>query len=132
MDTPTPNAPSFSDIKDSDDENQSKMTPSGDVQDKPSIAFFDSEMFEWTQRPCSPELCSSPFKLQVSGTDENDENQGKTLAEDLQGLESNQLSTENTRCVNSKQGSEFVDVMLPGLSSLGIKKSNDQKGGKRF
>lgn len=27
--------------------------------------FFDSEMFEWTQRPCSPELLSSPLKLQV-------------------------------------------------------------------
>lgn len=27
--------------------------------------MFDSEMFEWTQIPCSPELCSSPTKSQV-------------------------------------------------------------------
>ncbi|KAF5934025.1 hypothetical protein HYC85_030196 [Camellia sinensis] len=27
--------------------------------------YFDSEMFEWTQRPCSPELCSSPINLQI-------------------------------------------------------------------
>jgi hypothetical protein len=26
---------------------------------------FDSEIFEWTQRPCSPELRSTPSKKQV-------------------------------------------------------------------
>lgn len=26
---------------------------------------FDSEIFEWTQRACSPELCSSPMEMQV-------------------------------------------------------------------
>lgn len=35
------------------------------MQDKAFVNLFDSEMFEWTQRPCSPELCSSPFKTQV-------------------------------------------------------------------
>lgn len=25
---------------------------------------FDSEIFEWTQRACSPELCSSPMNIQ--------------------------------------------------------------------
>lgn len=31
--------------------------------------LFDSEMFDWTQRPCSPELFASPSKdskMQVS------------------------------------------------------------------
>lgn len=32
---------------------------------KSSVNLFDSEMFEWTQRPCSPELFSSPSKMQV-------------------------------------------------------------------
>lgn len=31
-----------------------------------ALDFFDSEMFEWTQRPCSPELCSISLELQVS------------------------------------------------------------------
>ncbi|KAI3495486.1 hypothetical protein L1887_37827 [Cichorium endivia] len=30
----------------------------------PDNGNFDSEMFEWTQRPCSPELCASPVKKQ--------------------------------------------------------------------
>lgn len=35
------------------------------MQNKASVDLFDSEMFEWTQRPCSPELFSSPLKMQV-------------------------------------------------------------------
>jgi len=34
-------------------------------QNQISVNLFDSEMFEWTQRPCSPELFSSPSKMQV-------------------------------------------------------------------
>ncbi|XLT38271.1 hypothetical protein HN873_069563 [Arachis hypogaea] len=62
--SPTPSPPSFSDLKDSDDENPTKLT-SDEVQNKTSFDLFDSELFEWTQRPCSPELFSSPVKLQV-------------------------------------------------------------------
>ncbi|KZV24331.1 protein BREAST CANCER SUSCEPTIBILITY 1 [Dorcoceras hygrometricum] len=54
MDTPL-EAPCFSDIKDSDDER--------DNFDR--AEFIDSEMFDWTQRPCSPELCSSPAIMQI-------------------------------------------------------------------
>lgn len=28
--------------------------------------MFDSEMFEWTQRPCSPEILPSPVKAKVT------------------------------------------------------------------
>lgn len=35
------------------------------MQNKPSVDLFDSEFFEWTQKPCSPELFSSPIKTQV-------------------------------------------------------------------
>ncbi|KAG6416766.1 hypothetical protein SASPL_124204 [Salvia splendens] len=52
MNTP-PEAPCFSDIKDLDDE-----IGAGNLSNNAN--FIDSEMFEWTQRPCSPELCSSP------------------------------------------------------------------------
>ncbi|XP_057763935.1 protein BREAST CANCER SUSCEPTIBILITY 1 homolog [Salvia miltiorrhiza] len=53
-----PEAPCFSDIKDSDDERGTcKLSNNAD--------FIDSEMFDWTQRPCSPELCSSPPTIQL-------------------------------------------------------------------
>ncbi|KAM0951692.1 putative BRCA1-associated [Dioscorea sansibarensis] len=54
--------PCFSDIKDSDDEDQMKNTPLSKL-DAPGL--YDSEMFEWTQRACSPELCSTPLRDQV-------------------------------------------------------------------
>lgn len=35
-------------------------------QEKPNPGdMFDSEMFEWTQRPCSPEILPSPAKAKV-------------------------------------------------------------------
>ncbi|KAM1588566.1 hypothetical protein FF1_027608 [Malus domestica] len=45
----------------------------GEVHDTSSNAadLFDSEMFEWTQRACSPELFPCPSKMQVAD-DEND------------------------------------------------------------
>ncbi|CAM0954668.1 unnamed protein product [Alopecurus aequalis] len=55
------NAPCFSDIKDSEDETPPNATPNSKVE-VPQV--FDSEIFEWTQRPCSPELCSTPSEKQ--------------------------------------------------------------------
>ncbi|CAL4902328.1 unnamed protein product [Urochloa decumbens] len=62
LDTPLRhNAPTFSDIKDSDDEIPNNMTPNS----KAGVSeIFDSEMFEWSQRPCSPELRSTPLRKQ--------------------------------------------------------------------
>ncbi|CAA2988133.1 BREAST CANCER SUSCEPTIBILITY 1 homolog [Olea europaea subsp. europaea] len=66
-----PDVPCFSDIKDSDDEVHSKTSPKGKTSVLlKSTDFIDSEMFEWTQRPCSPELCSSPIEIQVEDTEE--------------------------------------------------------------
>ncbi|XP_027158401.1 protein BREAST CANCER SUSCEPTIBILITY 1 homolog [Coffea eugenioides] len=65
MDTP-PDAPCFSDIKDSDDEVPNEMPPDGEKCIACSdMDLFDSEMFEWTQRGCSPELQSSPVPMQA-------------------------------------------------------------------
>lgn len=55
------NVPTFSDIKDSDDEMPNEMTPNSKVE---VSELFDSEIFEWSQRPCSPELRSTPLKKQ--------------------------------------------------------------------
>ncbi|XP_074269607.1 protein BREAST CANCER SUSCEPTIBILITY 1 homolog [Silene latifolia] len=63
------NIPSFSDIKDSDDDLPAKISPKAPIRKCVNVELFDSEMFEWTQRPCSPELCLSPSKMQVEDQD---------------------------------------------------------------
>ncbi|KAG9439395.1 hypothetical protein H6P81_019560 [Aristolochia fimbriata] len=60
-DTPT-HKPSFSDIKDSQSPNS--MASKEWHGTSKALDFQDSEMFEWTQRACSPELCSTPIKKQ--------------------------------------------------------------------
>uniref|UniRef100_A0A2N9G1B9 BRCT domain-containing protein n=1 Tax=Fagus sylvatica TaxID=28930 RepID=A0A2N9G1B9_FAGSY len=128
MDVPQIDVPSFSDIKDSDDENPSNLTPTGGLHGKCSTAseFFDSEMFEWTQRPCSPELCSSPFKTQVANVEEMTGNQENELDVALQGVTADEeQNTENAKCMNSKQGSVTADV-LSNVSSPRPKGSSDQ------
>ncbi|CAA6668543.1 unnamed protein product [Spirodela intermedia] len=62
-DTPPQVAPCFSDIKDEDDGDLTGKTPTS----KSRVGeILDSEMFEWTQRPCSPELWLTPVKDQRS------------------------------------------------------------------
>lgn len=44
-----------------------------DEQEKPNLGdMFDSEMFEWTQRPCSPEILPSPVKAKVKAALQSD------------------------------------------------------------
>ncbi|GAB2241525.1 hypothetical protein Droror1_Dr00018300 [Drosera rotundifolia] len=63
------NAPTFSDIKDSEDEAPSKSSPKENLQSKLNGGkYFDSEMFEWSQRACSPDLLSTPIKMQIGDT----------------------------------------------------------------
>ncbi|XP_042512434.1 protein BREAST CANCER SUSCEPTIBILITY 1 homolog [Macadamia integrifolia] len=70
MDTPQ-KAPCFSDLKDSDDDTATTMTVNGEVHSGfKGVDAFESEMFEWTQRACSPELCSTPIKKQEINKDE--------------------------------------------------------------
>ncbi|KAK9706992.1 hypothetical protein RND81_07G166000 [Saponaria officinalis] len=63
------NVPCFSDIKDSDDDVPTKISLEAPIRKCVNKELFDSEMFEWTQRPCSPELCPSPLKMQVEARD---------------------------------------------------------------
>ncbi|KAL5977413.1 hypothetical protein ACLOJK_021759 [Asimina triloba] len=61
------NAPTFSDIKDSNDGSPIKTTPTAEVNSESKAAdISDSEMFEWTQRACSPELCATPTKKKAA------------------------------------------------------------------
>ncbi|KAG8385241.1 hypothetical protein BUALT_Bualt03G0021600 [Buddleja alternifolia] len=76
-----PDAPCFSDIKDSDDEVPRKLSPERGACTLPNNdEFIDSEMFDWTQRPCSPELCSSPLAMQIEDAAEDNGAQENTKA----------------------------------------------------
>lgn len=118
METP-PNAPCFSDIKDSDDEIPSKVSPNGRTAIELTNAdYFDSEMFEWTQRPCSPELCSSPTKIQVADSDEVNGIQVKKSKLSAQGgTTTRKHKTKTTENVVPKQRDDDMEVSLTALPS---------------
>ncbi|XP_047165811.1 protein BREAST CANCER SUSCEPTIBILITY 1 homolog isoform X2 [Vigna umbellata] len=127
IDGSTPNPPSFSDLRDSDDENTSNVAPCDEGQNQISVNLFDSEMFEWTQRPCSPELFSSPSKMQVMDTYEDDENQDELVAAS-QELDANLPITDadNMKFENPK-GNKTADALPPNVSPL-IRSSVDING----
>ncbi|CAM6095452.1 unnamed protein product [Calypogeia fissa] len=62
--TARPLRPSFSDLKDSDDDDDDDQSEGVHRPDEVAGAelpdSYDSDTFVWSQRPCSPELCSSP------------------------------------------------------------------------
>ncbi|XP_028187915.1 protein BREAST CANCER SUSCEPTIBILITY 1 homolog isoform X1 [Glycine soja] len=134
IDGSTPNPPSFSDIKDSDDEVHSNVDLMDEVQNKSSVNLFDSEMFEWTQRPCSPELFSSPSKmqLQVMDTYEDDENQEELVASSLE-LEANlpRVDADNMEFENPKEGNRMADEVPPSVCFPQIRSSDDLNGIKK-
>ncbi|PPD92176.1 hypothetical protein GOBAR_DD10896 [Gossypium barbadense] len=99
-----PGLPSFSDMKDSDDEGFSKEEVHGN---RDHLNLFDSEMFEWTQGACSPELLSSPDKMQVADTYEP-ASQGASTAEPC----------NNGTCKIT--GHDASEEMLPNIESLRI------------
>ncbi|KAG5413552.1 hypothetical protein IGI04_001119 [Brassica rapa subsp. trilocularis] len=71
LDVTPVDVPSFSDLKDSDHDSPSKAVE----QERPNPGdMFDSEMFEWTQRPSSPEILPSPVKAKAVGKDETRKN----------------------------------------------------------
>lgn len=62
----SPMRPSFSDLKDSDDEGFHQQLQSDEVDMGITVPdTFDSGEFEWTQLSCSPELNCSPIKQQM-------------------------------------------------------------------
>ncbi|CAN6470170.1 unnamed protein product [Victoria cruziana] len=59
--SPTHAIPAFSDLKDSEDGSPEKIEADSKLKHE---IFFDGEMFEWTQRPGSPELHSMSAMVQ--------------------------------------------------------------------
>ncbi|CAH9111800.1 unnamed protein product, partial [Cuscuta europaea] len=125
--TSTPcDVPCFSDMKDSDDETPLEVTPKstspGDIAK--NTDFFDSEMFEWTQRPCSPELFSSPLNLQ---DEDIYESEGVEQNTQVVLVDSNVLAEARSRNVeNIMDGiaTNNVDMNLPTISSLRNEKAD--------
>ncbi|WVY93974.1 hypothetical protein V8G54_033062 [Vigna mungo] len=127
IDGSTPTPPSFSDLRDSDDENTSNVAPFDERQNQISVNLFDSEMFEWTQRPCSPELFSSPSKMQVMDTYEDDEDQDELVAAS-QELDANLPSTDaDNMKFENPEGNKTADALPPNVSPL-IRSSVDING----
>ncbi|KAG5590649.1 hypothetical protein H5410_041163 [Solanum commersonii] len=115
MDTP-PAVPSFSDMKDLDDEVHCEMSPKSGPYDAASGAdLFDSEMFDWTQRACSPELCSSPFKMKLKDTIDSAGAQEKTQARSVEESGINASATENRTAVENEKGTDKGQLSSPAL-----------------
>ncbi|KAI4372069.1 hypothetical protein MLD38_010351 [Melastoma candidum] len=58
--------PCFSDIKDAEDEVAANSMAEDCSTIRNPLELYDRELFEWTQRPCYPELCSSPLGNQLA------------------------------------------------------------------
>ncbi|KAF0925258.1 hypothetical protein E2562_015971 [Oryza meyeriana var. granulata] len=133
LDTPLRhNAPSFSDIKDSDDEIPFNTTPNSKAV---ATEVFDSEIFEWTQRPCSPELCSTPLKKQSKANNKLDQIEERSDEEDIHfggsfdklGHASNAALLVNTKATKQKRKKSASNRKNAKLSSRAepcIKKSD--------
>uniref|UniRef100_A0A0D9WII5 RING-type E3 ubiquitin transferase BRCA1 n=1 Tax=Leersia perrieri TaxID=77586 RepID=A0A0D9WII5_9ORYZ len=132
LDTPLRhNAPSFSDIKDSDDEIPTDTTPNSKAA---ATELFDSEIFEWTQRACSPELCSTPLKKQIKAKSKLDQIEEKSDEEDLHisgsldkmGHPSNAAQLVNTKTKKQKRkrtsATNKKDAKLSSRAEHGIEK----------
>ncbi|CAO2823376.1 unnamed protein product [Amaranthus hypochondriacus] len=104
--------PSFSDLKDSDDDKSPEISMEEKMHSKRNVDFFDSEMFEWTQKACSPELCSSPFKKQVQDT-EGDEMLGQKLeGVSIDGTANKELNIEQQGNVSSQEKNDITNDEL--------------------
>ncbi|KAM0822445.1 hypothetical protein ACQ4PT_071484 [Festuca glaucescens] len=132
------NAPCYSDIKDSEDETPLNMTPNLlELQSKVGVPqIFDSEIFEWTQRPCSPELCSTPSKKQGKCKDILDHIAETHDGEDIQlscsfdrlDHASNAAQLVNAKEIKQKrkkaQGRNTKKAKLPDHLKVGIKEAD--------
>lgn len=117
----TPNNPTcFSDIKDSDDDSTLiEVLPTT----KTNVAeAFDSELFDWTQRACSPELCSTPLKTQ---TTKRHRLSGIQEKEDLSNSQ-HVITSNNVLSVNANTEASITGFERKSIAK--IKKNSNRKG----
>ncbi|XP_010537742.1 PREDICTED: protein BREAST CANCER SUSCEPTIBILITY 1 homolog [Tarenaya hassleriana] len=111
--------PSFSDLKDSDHESPTK----GDEQENPApMDIFDSEMFEWTQRPCSPEILPSPVKAKVPDSIESDQS-GRKISKVASGKSTNRMHEAKSARNKNAMLCSGVSKVSPAGMNLGDKQA---------
>ncbi|XP_010687017.2 protein BREAST CANCER SUSCEPTIBILITY 1 homolog isoform X2 [Beta vulgaris subsp. vulgaris] len=124
-------APSFSDLKDSDDDKPLDISAK-EEQSKCNADLFDSEMFEWTQRACSPELCSSPFKKQVEDTNNDDRITGQKFETGSRDAAAgNIMMIEQVANVSPHENNSITDNELHN-NTYSARKSEDGENECRF
>ncbi|XP_010439526.1 PREDICTED: protein BREAST CANCER SUSCEPTIBILITY 1 homolog [Camelina sativa] len=124
LDTTPVNVPSFSDLMDSDHESP----PKADEQDKPNPGdMFDSEMFEWTQRPCSPEILPSPVKAKVPSKGEVDLTQKKLSKVALSKCKTLKAGSGRNTVARRSVGVSLVDNMESSAVAI-ISEKQDSRG----
>ncbi|XP_078432799.1 breast cancer susceptibility1 isoform X2 [Wolffia australiana] len=127
-------APCFSDIKDDDDVRASDQTPTskslvGDMR--------ESEIFEWTQRPCSPELWLTPGKNQIKElvqeeqADESPRGKRRLIWKKESSPEKNKKKLEKdgrlVPCKNSRGRKKQKPKIINEVSEEGLVSSNVSK-----
>ncbi|XP_050232818.1 protein BREAST CANCER SUSCEPTIBILITY 1 homolog [Mercurialis annua] len=136
LDITPPHVPAFSDIKDSDDECPSQLFPAEEVRGKSNDAdLFDSEMFEWTQQACSPELYSTPAsstKMQDDNAVGIEENQESRRDAPLQNSNANEQGIKKVRCLNSEHRMTTSDEELYTSSIQRAKGTKNETRNDKF
>ncbi|RID50338.1 hypothetical protein BRARA_H01075 [Brassica rapa] len=127
LDVTPVDVPSFSDLKDSDHDTPSKAVE----QEKPNPGdMFDSEMFEWTQRPCSPEILPSPVKAKDLGKGEIDLPQRK-LSKDASSNKKRKAGSARNKVVNVRVGVSKEDHIASSAGeNIGEKQETGGTSGK--
>ncbi|CAN7132517.1 unnamed protein product [Brassica rapa subsp. narinosa] len=127
LDVTPVDVPSFSDLKDSDHDTPSKAVE----QEKPNPGdMFDSEMFEWTQRPCSPEILPSPVKAKPLGKGEIDLPQRK-LSKDASSNQKRKAGSARKKVAKVRIGVSKEDHIASSAGeNIGEKQETSGTSGK--
>ncbi|KAF6139512.1 hypothetical protein GIB67_015469 [Kingdonia uniflora] len=111
INTPTEDVPSFSDIKDLYDQSPSKSASTGKVSK--ILDDFDSGMFEWTQRACSPEIYSSSMEMEVAHDDHLDamqEENCEVISHTGAASGGEDTHLEHTRCMGYEEENAYPEM----------------------
>lgn len=118
---------SFSDLKDSDDDVFPEISSEEQPPNKCNVELFDSEMFEWTQRECSPELCPSPFK-KVEEKDGDATLGKKTKAVSRDAAADSRMVIEKLTNVSPQEKNNIMDNELHN-NAFSRRKGKDNRNG---
>ncbi|KAF8114992.1 hypothetical protein N665_0030s0041 [Sinapis alba] len=126
LDVTPVDVPSFSDLKNSDHGSPSRAVEQEKINPRD---MFDSEMFEWTQRPCSPEILPSPVKAKALGRGEIDLPQRK-LSKDASSNKKRKAGSARKKVVKVRNGVSEDYMASSAGESIGEKQETGGTSGK--